>query len=242
MTQWKETIRNLLNLLIIACVIILLGFLGGFVSGILDFGETAGIIIRTAGLILLISLGMKLFSHFYTKPLTQEMKEEEIKEAEQKDEKQVVFKPSVGVSILFLIFISMSVISIIEYFTQPKADPGLTIAMTGVGVIFLWLWYTVPVLIFTEDSVQIKSHLFYILGINRKTVIRYVDISSVGPNLNGNYGWGVETKHSLMLSMNGITQGYTLYYFDDEIIAKIWLRFKEILGDKVKFEYKVKFE
>jgi arginine exporter protein ArgO len=93
MVERKEIIKNVL---IIFCVIILLGFLGGFVSAILDLGETAGIFLRTAGLLLLIFLGMKLFSKYYTKPLTQEMKEEESRETDQKEKKQLLFKPTIG--------------------------------------------------------------------------------------------------------------------------------------------------
>lgn len=238
MMRGKEHIRNLLNLLIIACGIILFGFLGGFVSGILDLGETAGIILRTAGLLLLISLGMKLFSHYHQKPLTQEMKEEGIRESEQEDEKQLLFKPTTGSILIFLFFISLSVISIIEYFTDPDADPGLTIAMTGGGVIFAWLWYMQPVFIFAEDSVQIKSHLLYLLGIDKKTVIRYADITSVGPNPKiGDNMWGVEPKHSIVITVNdGTKQKCGLGCFNDKKIAKIYLRFKEKLGDKVTLE------
>jgi hypothetical protein len=234
MMERKETIWNLL---IIACAIILLGFLGGFVSGILNLGETAGIIIRTAGLFLLISLGMKLFSHYYKKPLTQEMKEEEIREAEEKEEKQLLFKPSVGVSVMFMFFIAMPVISIISQFTDNKADFDLTIALTGFMVFLIWLWYKVPVFIFTENSVQIKSHLFYLLGIDRKTIIRYADITSVGPNqkIKANM-WGVEPKHSIVISMNGTTQNFGLILYNSDIIAKIYLRFKEKLGDKVTLQ------
>jgi hypothetical protein len=54
--------------------------------------------------------------------------------------------------------------------------------------------------------------------------------------MNGNYGWGVEHKHSLMISMNGTTKGYGLGCYTDEKIAKIWLRFREKLGDKVTLE------
>jgi hypothetical protein len=103
MMERKETNGSLLNLIVSICVIILSGILCGFVFGMLDLGETAGIFLRTAGLLLLIFLGMKLFSHYYKKPLTKEIEEEEIRESEQEDEKQLLFIPSVGVSI-FLCF------------------------------------------------------------------------------------------------------------------------------------------
>jgi hypothetical protein len=228
------------NLLIIACAIILLGFLGGFVSGILNLGETAGIIIRTAGLFLLISLGMKLFSHYYKKPLTQEMKEEEIREAEDKDEKQMVFKPTTGsiLFFLFLIFIGVSGFIHVAFLLESNEDASYWIisSLFLIGL-SLYLWYQQPVFIFAEDSVQIKSHLFYLLGIDRKTVIRYADITSVGPNpkIKANI-WGVEPRHSIVISMNGTTQECGLGWFNPDILAKLYLRFKEKLGDKVKQE------
>lgn len=233
MSQRKETIWNLF---IIACAIILLGFLGGFVSGILNLGETAGIIIRTAVLLLLISLGMKLFSHFYTKPLTQEMKEEEIREAEQEDEKQMVFKPTTGSILIFLFLILLGIYGFIHVVFFSKPDEEILVWIVGSFFLIglsLFLWNLQPVFIFSADSVQIKSHLVYLLGIERKTVIRFTDVTSVGPNLKGNYGWGIEHKHSLMISMIGTTKGYGLGCYNDEKIAKIWLRFKEKLGEKV---------
>jgi hypothetical protein len=234
MSPRKETIWNLL---IIACAIIILGFLGGFVSGILVLGETAGIIIRTAVLFLLISLGMKLFSYFYTKPLKKEIEEEEIREAEEKEEKQVVFTPTNGSILSFLFLILLGTYGFFSTISSKNAFNADVFAMF-IGAIFLigislFLWYLQPVFIFAEDSVQITSHLFYLLGIDRKTIIRYADITSVGPNMKGNYGWGVKHKHSLMISMNGTTKGYGLSCYNDEKIAKIWLRFKEKLGDKV---------
>jgi hypothetical protein len=237
MTQRKETIWNLF---IIACAIILLGFLGGFVSGILDLGETAGIIIRTAGLFLLISLGMKLFSHFYTKPLTQEMEEEEIREADEKDEKQMVFKPTTGsiLFFLFLIFIGVSGFIHVAFLVESNEDASYWIisSLFLIGL-SLYLWCQQPVFIFTEDSVQIKSHQFYLLGIDRKTVIRYADITSVGPNpkIKANM-WGVEPRHSIVISMNETTQECGLGWFNPDILAKLYLRFKEKLGDKVTME------
>lgn len=80
---------------------------------------------------------------------------------------------------------------------------------------------------------QIKSHLFYLLGIDRKDLIRYSDIMSVSPDpkIEAN-AWG-EPKHSIVISMNGTTKKYVLTLYNSEIIAKIWLRFKEKLGDKV---------
>lgn len=235
MTQRKETLRNLLNLLIIACVIILFGFLGGFISGMLSLSDTAGIFLQYAVLVLLISLGMKLISQYHKKPLTKGIEDEGITESEQKDEKQSLFKPSIGVSVIFMFFIAMPVISIISQFTNKKDDLGLTIAITGVGIFFTWMWYKTPVFIFADNAVQIKSHLFYLLGIDRKTVISYTDITSVNPDPDAEGGavWGVEPKHRMLITSNGTTQNYGLAFYNSNIVDKIYLRFKEKLGDKV---------
>lgn len=243
MTQRKETFRNLLNLLIIACVIILFGFLGGFVVGILDLGEAAGIILQSAFMILGISLGMKLISQYYKKPLTKEMEEEGIKEYEQKDERQLLFKPTTGI-IVFVLF--MMLIGIVLFFygidmislRKPNEDIfGIFIGSLFMILLSLLFWYSMPVFTFADDSVHIKSHLIYLLGIDRKTVIRYADITSVSPNpkVESN-AWGVEPRHSIVVSVNGTTQGYSLMGYDDDMIVKIYLRFKEKLGDKVKLE------
>ena len=224
------------NVLIVFCVIILLGFLGGFGSGILDLGENAGIFLRTAILLLLITLGMKLYSQYHTKPLTKEIEEEEIKEANQEDEKQLLFKPSNQIFPIFLLPILLGISGFIHVIFLLKPDEDVLFSIFGSFFLIglgLLLWYNQPVFIFADDAVQIKSHLFYLLGIDRKIVIRYADITSVGPNMNGNYGWGIEPRHSLMISTNGTTKGYGLGFYTDDKIAKIWLRFREKLGDKV---------
>jgi hypothetical protein len=240
MAQRKETIWNFL---IVVCVIILLGYLGGlFVSGIQDPGlaETVGIFVRIACLFLLISLGMKL-TQYYMKSLTLEMKEEEKREAEEKEEKQLLFTPTNGSILSFLFLILLGTYGFFSTILSKNAFNADVFAMF-IGAIFLigislLLWYQQPVFIFAEDSVQIKSHLFYLLGIDRKTVIRYADITSVGPNpkIKANM-WGVEPRHSIVISMNGTTQECGLGWFNPDILAKLYLRFKEKLGDKVTME------
>jgi len=94
MMQRKETIWNLL---IIAGVFVLIGILGGFVTGIFFSGNQnlaeSGGFLHYAALGLIIALCIKFFPQYFfpqyfTKPLTKEMKEEEIRESDQKDEKQ----------------------------------------------------------------------------------------------------------------------------------------------------------
>lgn len=237
MTQRWDNIGNVLIFIIILLVTTLLGFLGGFVSGMFGLGVTAGIFLIYAGLGLIIVLCVNFFSQYYTKHLMHEMKEEENREAEQKDEKQLLFKPTASFIIFLLFVIVFGISGFFNMFLSKDATNTdafvwfiCNLFIIGFGLFF---WYMLPVFLFAEDSVHIKSHLFYFLGIDRKTVIWYADITSIGPNKRGNYGWGVGPEHSLMISMNETTQGYGLFGFDDEIIAKIWLRFKEKLGDKV---------
>lgn len=234
--QQNESIGNLLNLLIIICVIILFGMLCGFFFGILDLGETAGIFLRTAGLVFLILLGMKLISLCYKKPPTKEMEEEGIEESDEKDEKQALFKPTTGYYIFILFLILLGIYVFFNTLLSKDAFNGdvsygiiSSLFMIGIGI---YLWYTVPVFIFAEDSVQIKSNLFYFLGIDRKTVIRFSDITSMRPyiNMESDGRWGTTP---IVIFMNGTTLGYNLSGYDENEIAKIYLHFKEKLGDKV---------
>ena len=235
MTQWKETIRNLLNLLIIACLIILFGILCGFFFGILDLGETAGIILRTAGLVLLISLGMKLISQYYKKPLTQEMKEEEIKEADQEDTRQSLFKPTIGVLILFMIFTFIPAFDIIYSLIKNKVDSGFILPAFMTMVFFIFMWYITPVFIFTDDSVHIKSFLFYFFRIDWKTVMKYADITAVKPAPKEDV-YEEFRRYRIEIFMNGTKKRNFLLFYNSDIIAKIYLRFKEKLGDKVRLQ------
>ena len=85
----KVTFRNLL---IIACVFVLIGILGGFVYGIFVSGNQklaeSGGFLHYAALGLIIALGINLFPQYFMMSRTQEMKEEETRESDQKDEKQ----------------------------------------------------------------------------------------------------------------------------------------------------------
>jgi small neutral amino acid transporter SnatA (MarC family) len=229
---WWKTFRNLSDLGIIVSVLTLFVILLLLIFGLTVLGDKITMtFLCIAGLVLLISLGMDRVYQYYS---------EEIREAEEKDEKQLLFKPTTG-SILFFLFLSFIGVSgfiHVVFLLEPNEDASYWIisSLFLIGL-SLYLWYLQPVFSFTEDSVQIKSHLFYLLGIDRKTIIRYADITSVGPNqkIKANM-WGVEPKHSIVISMNGTTQECGLGWFNSEIIAKIYLRFKEKLGDKVKLE------
>jgi glucan phosphoethanolaminetransferase (alkaline phosphatase superfamily) len=231
MMNRKEIIKNLL---LISCVIILF-FLCAFVISLINPGllETSDIFLRSAFFVIVTSMVVKLIYQIYGKPLTQEMKEEEIKEAEQKDGKQMVLKPTIGVLIFFLFLISMSVFAIFIQFT----NFSLIIVIVGFMGFILWMWYAIPTFTFTENSVQIKSYLFYTFRINRKTVFRYADITSVSPDAefesDQSNMYGFDRRYRIAISLNGTIRKYGLTAYNSDTIAKIYLRFREKLGDKV---------
>ena len=232
MMERKEIIKNVL---IIFCVIILF-FICALVLREINpelYGATRELQ-RIAFFLIVTSMVLRLIYQIYNKPLTQEMKEEEIRETDQKEKKQLLFKPTFGGYGIFLFFILFSIFGILIQFISHEVDFDLTIAGIVVMIIFFWAWYGMPVLIFTEDSVQIQSHLFYLLGIDRKTVFRYADITSVSPDAKMNGMYGVGPKHQIVITSNGTTQKYSLVCYNSDIIAKIYLRFREKLGDKVK--------
>jgi len=236
MMERKEILKNLL---IIAGVFILFGIPWASVFGIQDPAllEGAGIFQRSAGVVILTAIALHLVYQTLGKPLTKEMEEEEIREAEQKDEKQLLFKPSVGISVMFMFFLFLSVLAIFFQFRDHNVDFGSIGLIIGFMVFWIWLWYTVTVFIFTKDSVHIKPHLVYLFGIDWKTVIRYADITSVSPDarIKGDF-YGVDRRYRIVISTNGATKSFSLIGFNSEIIAKIYLRFKENLGEKVTLE------
>jgi hypothetical protein len=235
-----KRIQIVKKLLIICCVAILLIIPWASVFGIKDPGllDAANIFQGSAFLVIVTAMVVKLIHQIYYKPLAQDMAEEESKEADQKDTKQLLFKPATRGSIIYILFISLPVLFIItQFIPPPKVDLGETIAAIGMIVLFLWLWNTLTVFIFAEDSVQIKPYLFYLLGINIKTVVRYEDITSVSPDakIKDNM-YGRDNKYRIVITTNETTQGYSLVHYDKDIVAKLYLRFQEKLGDKVTLE------
>lgn len=229
---WWKTIRHLSDLGIIVSVLTLFVFLLLLIFGLTVLGDKITMtILCIAGLVLLISLGMDRVYQYYS---------EEIREAEEKDQKQLLFKPTTGFIIFFLFLILLGIYGVFTSLLSTDANNSdIFGACMGALLLIggLYMWYIVPVFTFAEDSVQIKSHLFYLLGIDRKTVIRYADIISVSPDAEIKTNmWGIEPKHRLLISTNGTTQNYVLGWFNPDLVAKIYIRFKEKLGDKVKME------
>jgi hypothetical protein len=128
-------------LLLILCVLVLFIIPWASVIGIQDPGllGAAREIQHTMFFVIVTCLLLKIFYDIYMKPLKQEVKEQEIKEADQKDEKQLLFKPTIAVIIFFMLLIFGSVFSIIIQLMDKKVDFGFTIALIGGMVFFTWM-------------------------------------------------------------------------------------------------------
>jgi hypothetical protein len=225
------------NVLIIFCIFILLIIPWASVFGIQDPGliKTIGIFQRITGTGILTYIVITIIYQIYQKSQAQEMKEEEIKEADQKDTKQLLFKPTIGVLIFFLLFTVGPLLIAVNQFIKNKVDYDFIFPALIMIIIIFCMWYVTPVFIFTEDSVQIKSFLFYFFRIDRKTVIKYADITSVRPDakFKGNM-YGFDRRWRIEISAGDIKKIWPAPFYNSDIIAKIYLRFEEKLGDKVK--------
>jgi len=230
----KEIVRY--GLLII-CVFALFAIPWALVIGVQDPGfiQTIGFFQRIAGTGLLTYIVITIIYQLYQKSLSQEMKEEEIKETDREEKKQLLFKPTIGVLIFFLLFTVGPLFTIIDQIIKNKGNFNLISCSFIVIVIIFLMWYVTPVFIFAEDSVQIKSFLFYFFRIDWKTVIKYADITSVKPAPKGE---AVEElrRYRIEIFMNGKKKKNFLIFYNSDVVAKIYLRFKEKLGDKVKLD------
>jgi hypothetical protein len=234
MVSKKEIVRYVL---LILCVFILFIIPWASIIGIKDpdLIEAIWVFQRIAGTGILTYIVITIIYQIYQKSLAQEMKEEEIKEVDQKDTKQLLFKPTIGVLIFFLLFTAGPIFTIINQFIKNKMDFNLISGSFVVLAIFIWMWYVTPVFIFEEESVQIKSFLFYFFRIDWKTVIKYVDITAVKPAPKGE---AVEElrRYRIEIVTNGTKKKNFLIFYNSDIVAKIYLRFQEKLGDKVKLK------
>jgi hypothetical protein len=229
--------------LLIICVFVLYAIPWASVFGIKNQGllETIAIFQQIGVFLILMAMVTKLIYQVYGKPLTQETKEEKIKETDLKERKQLLFKPPTGLIIFFLFLIFLGIVLTILMIFDRKSNDDVFVMVYGAFFLIglsLWFLYKSLVIIFTEDSVQIRSYLFYILGIDSKTVIRYADITSVTPKHDLKYDvriYGLDSRNWIEISVNGTTTEYGLWYNPD-IIAKLYLRFQEKLGDKVTLE------
>jgi hypothetical protein len=235
----KEIIRLFI---LILCISVLFFIPWTSVFGVKDeaLKETIDVDQNNLGVFIVFILVLRFIYKNFLPSLPQDLKREEIKEADQEDRKQLLFKPRNRIILMYL-FISLMGIWMCVYgilLRKPNEDPIIFIIgspfMIGIG---LFILYIMPVFIFAEDSVHIKSFLLYIIGIDRKTVIKYADITSVGPDANFNSNaYGIDRRNRLGISVGGTTTFWVLGFYTGDTIAKIYLRFKEKLGDKVILE------
>jgi len=227
------------DLILILCIFVLFIIPWTSVFGVKNEAliEAIGVAQRYMGTFIVFILVGRFIYNIFGKPLAQEMEEEETREADQKDTKQLIFKPTIGVIIFFLFLILVGIGAFLEGLPlKLNADSFGYIVMSSFMIgISLWLWYNTPVFIFAEDSVQIKSFLFYLSGIDRKTTIKYADITSVSPDKKFKYNYyGMDRRYRIAISAGGTTKIWPALYYNSDIVAKIYVRFKEKLGDKVK--------
>ena len=122
----KEIIRDLL---LILCVFVLFVIPWTSVFGVENEAvvEAIGLAQRYVGLFILLWLVLKLIYKIYGKSLRQEVTEEEIKEADQEDKKQLLFKPRNRIIIIYLFIILLCIWGFIYGILLRKAneDPNV---------------------------------------------------------------------------------------------------------------------
>ena len=232
--QRKEIIWNLL---IILFVFVLAMIPWASVIGIQDPGliDAIGIFQRIAGTGIVIFIVITIMYQIYQKSLAQEMKEGEIKEIDQEEIRQSLFKPTTGVLVLFMIFTFIPSVDIIYSLIKNQVDSGFIIPAFMTMAFFIFMWYITPVFIFKDDSVHIQSFLFYCFRIDWKTVIKYADITAVKPASKEEV-FEEFRRYRIEIFMNGKRKKNFLIFYNSDVVAKIYLRFKEKLGDKVRLE------
>jgi len=234
MMKRKEIVRYAL---LTICVFVIFAIPWASAFGIQDPGliKTIGIFQRIAGTGILTYIVISIIYQVYQKSLAQEMKVEEIKEAVQDEKKQLLFKPTIGVLLFFLLFTVGPISIAIIQFMKNKVDFGFIVPALMMIVIIFCMWYITPVFVFVEDAVQIKSFLFYFFRIDWKTVIKYSDITAVKSAPKGE---AVEElrRYRIEIFMNGKKKKNFLIFYNSDVVAKIYLRFKEKLGDKVTLQ------
>jgi hypothetical protein len=248
MMERKEIILHVLLIICVSIFFFIIPWTSVFGIKYQDFPEAIFVFYLT-GIVIITLIVIKIAELFFKQSLAQkrdeeieemgkifaqEMEEEEIKEAGLKNTKQVLFKPTIGVLIVFLLFTAGPLLIEIHQFMKNRMDPDSFIPGLMMFGFFIFMWYITPVFIFGEDSVQIKSFLFYCFRIDWKTVIKYADITAVKPAPEGEAVEEIR-RHRIEIFANGKRKKNFLIFYNSDVVAKIYLRFKEKLGDKVRF-------
>ncbi len=226
--------RNIKYLLLILCILVLV-IPWGFVFGVKNeaLNRQIGIFQRTAGLIILTPIIVAIiYKVFKLKTVKQEIKERETNKNDQKDGREKQFKPplTIIVVILFMLFGGVSALLFLP--EDPADDKGAKFVGSGFLIAFsLCWWYTSLVFTFKEEYLQIESALFHFFHINRKKIFKYEDISHA--KIERIPGSPYE-MYALFISINKEKRKRYPLFLNDDAVAKIYLLFKEKIGDRIK--------
>ncbi len=220
--------KNIKYLLLILCILILI-IPWGYIFDVQDEISKGNIQIfqRTAALLLLIPIVVAIiYKVFRLKTLKQEIKDE----VNRKDtEKEQQFGPSLGQILFFVFFISMGIYNLLLPRSNGE-DKGFELAVAGMSIFIAWLWYRIPVFIFTKNSLQIESSLFYFFHIDIRKTIRYEDILSAKIDRVKGVPYALYT---LVIFTETEKIRYPLS-FSDDVTAKIYICFKGKINERIK--------
>lgn len=231
----KHTKYFLLTLFIILIIIP-----WGYVFGIQNEALKKGISIaqRTAGLIILTPIFVAIiYKVFRIKTFKEEI--EDVANKFDKNSEQPL-GPSFG-QLLFLLLMCLMPIG---FFFMPESafkssfdQEFFRMVSIGMMVLFAWMWYKIPVFTFAEESLMIESSFFHFFHINKKKIIKYEDISSVKIQHIAKMPYEV---YELVISTKQDGKKKYRLSFNDDITAKIYFQFKEIIGGRINTLFRKK--
>lgn len=155
------------------------------------------------------------------------MIKDETNKIDTKKEQQ--FGPPWGLVIFFMGWVIVGVINIFSLIFYGISE-GSEVAMSGIAIFMAWLLYKTPVYTFTKNSLQIESFLFHFFRIDEKKMIKYEDIISA--KISRIKGISYAMYALFITTKNEKKKRYSLV--SDDITAKIFLCFREKIGDRIK--------
>ncbi|MFZ2970329.1 MAG: hypothetical protein WA063_04230 [Minisyncoccia bacterium] len=220
--------KNIKYLLLILYVIALI-IPWSFVFGIQDedLRNSIGIFQRTAALILLTPIIVVIIYKAFRLKTLKQLINDGTNKIDTKKEQQ--FGPPWGLVIFFMGWIPVGVINIFSLILY-GIDGLQEVAGSGLAVFMVWLLYKTPFYTFTKNSLQIESFLFHFFHINRKKMIKYEDI--VSAKISRIKGTSYAMYALFITTKDEKKKRYPLV--SDDITAKIYLCFKEKIGDRIK--------
>jgi hypothetical protein len=225
--------ENIKYILLILCVLVLFVIPWAFVFGVKNeaLKEEISVFQRSAVFIILTPIIVAIiYKVFKLKTVKQEIKEREAKKTDN-DSEEKQFKPplTIIVVILSMLFTGVSSLFLPEH---PGDDKGAKFFISGFPIAFsLWWWYTSLVFTFTDDYLQIESALFHFFHIDRKKIFKYEDITRAKIERIPRAPYEM---YALFISTNNEKKKRYPLFLNDDAVAKIYLHFKEKIGDRVK--------